>query len=116
MTEYDACGRQLLSRLDTTNINHDDRISAYQWRCLQQALREECAATKGAWADRTERRLQRLGQATGLSPIDVDILEIPMRYHLRSIVELMIDHVFYRFRRTRPLNVISTTPPMLLGV
>ena len=48
MTEYDACGRQLLSRLDTTNINPDDGISAYQWRCLQQALREECAATEGA--------------------------------------------------------------------
>ena len=39
-----------------------------------------------------------------------------MRYHLRSIVESMIDHVFYRSRRTRPLNVMSTTPKIFLGV
>ena len=72
--------KDLYSRLVRGDIELDEPISARQLRCLKQALRDECAATKGTKLDWTAQRLRCLGQATGLEPIDVDILEILLRY------------------------------------
>ena len=68
--------KSLFCRLVQADIEHEERITARQLRNLRQALREECAAMKRTKFDRTALRLRCLGEATGLSPTDVDILEL----------------------------------------
>ena len=109
--------KSLFSRLVRAGIEPDEQITARQFRCLRQALREECAAVKPTRYDRTAQRLRCLGEATGLSPTDIDILELLLRYQTQPLIESLIDDVFYRStRRTRPLNVRGAAMPALLGV
>ena len=109
--------KSLFSRLVRVGIEPDERITARQFRCLRQALREECSAVKRARYDRTAQRLRCLGEATGLTPTDIDILELLLRYQTQPLIESLIDDVFYRStRRTRPLNVRGAAMPALLGV
>ena len=109
--------KSLFSRLVRAGIEPDEQITARQFRCLRQALREECAAVKPTRYDRTAQRLRCLGEATGLSPTDIDILELLLRYQTQPLIESLIDDVFYRStRRTRPLNVRGAAMPVLLGV
>ena len=109
--------KSLFSRLVQADIEHEERITARQLRNLRQALREECAAMKRTKFDRTALRLRCLGEATGLSPTDVDILELLLRYQTQPVIESMVDEVFVRSsRRTMPLNVREAAMPVLLGV
>ena len=109
--------KSLFSRLVRAGIEPDEQITARQFRCLRQALREECAAVKPTRYDRTAQRLRCLGEATGLSPTDIDILELLLRYQTQPLIESLIDDVFYRStRRTSPLNVRGAAMPALLGV
>ena len=109
--------KSLFSRLARTGIEPDEPMTARQFRCLRQALREECAAVRRTRYDRTAQRLRCLGEATRLSPTDIDILELLLRYQTQPLIESLIDDVFYRStRRTRPLNVRGAAMPALLGV
>ena len=109
--------KDLFSRLARGDIELDEPISARQFRCLKQALRDECASTKGTKLDRTAQRLRWLGKATGLEPIDIDILEVLLRYQTQPVIESMVDDIFGRAsRRVAPLNVRGAAIPSLLGV
>ena len=91
--------------------------SARKWRRLQEALQNECSATKKARYDRTAQRLRRLGKTTGLTRTDADILELLLRYQTQPIIESMVDDVFGRLtRRMNPLNLKGPALPALLGV
>ena len=86
-------------------------------RCLRQALREELSAEKRTKYDRPAQRLRCLGEATGLSPTDVDILELLLRYQTQPVIESLVDEIFLRVgRRTMPLNVRGAAMPALLGI
>ena len=109
--------KNLYSRLIGGDIELDEPISARQLRCLKQALRDECAATKATKLDRTAQRLRCLGKATGLEAIDVDILEVLLRYQTQPVIESMVDDIFGRAsRRVAPLNVRGAAIPTILGV
>ena len=106
----------LISRVLKAGIEHEEGVSACQLRCLRQALREERAASRRTKCDRTAQRLQSLGEATGLSPTDIDILELLLRYQTQPIIESLVDYVFHRSRRTSLFHTMSPTMPALLGV
>ena len=109
--------KRLFSRLVRADIEPDEKISARQLRCLRQTLRDECAAMKRTKYDRTAQRLRCLGKATSLSPTDVDILELLLRYQTQPVIESIVDEVFVRTsRRTMPLNVRGAAMPALLGI
>ena len=109
--------KSLFSRLAQADIEHEEKITARQLRDLRQDLREECAAMKRTKYDRTALRLRCLGKATGLSPVDVDILELLLRYQTQPVIESMVDEVFARSSRcTMPLNVRGAAMHTLLGV
>ncbi len=94
-----------------------ESMSARQLHYLGRALREECAATRSARPDRTAQRLRQLGKATGLEPIDVDILELLLRYQTQPAIESMVDDIFrHAGRRSAPLNVRGVAISSLLGV
>ncbi len=95
----------------------EEPISARKLRRLRQALREESAATKPAKLDWTARRLRRLGEATGLEPIDVDILELLLRCQTQPVIESMVDEIFGRdTRHGGALNVRGAAIPILLNI
>lgn len=48
------------------------------------------AASRNARHDRIARRLRRLGKMTGLTRIDVEILELLLRYQTQPVIEGMI--------------------------
>ncbi|MCY4430291.1 MAG: AAA family ATPase, partial [Rhodospirillales bacterium] len=108
--------KDLFSRLARMDIDLWESDSKRQLRNLRQALRNECAALKGTKLDPTAQRLRLLGKATDLEPIDVDILEVLLRYQTQSVIESMIDHIFSRaVRRAEPLNVRGAAIPALIG-
>ena len=107
----------LLERMARADIEPDERISARQMRHVRQVLRDERATRKRAKFDRTARRIRLLGKATGLSPVDVGILELLLRYHTQQVIESMVDDIFGRYSgRRRPFNVRSEALSALLGV
>ena len=107
----------LFSRLSRGDRDLEEPISKRQLRNLRQALRNESAALKGTKLDPTAQRLQRLGKATGLEPIDIDILEVLLRYQTQPVIESMVDDIFGgASRRLAPLNVRGAAIPSLLGV
>ena len=107
----------LFSRLNRSDLDLEEPISKRQLRNLQQALRNESTALKGTKLDPTAQRLQRLGKATVLEPIDIDILEVLLRYQTQPVIESMVDDIFGRAsKRVAPLNVRGVAIPSLLGV
>ena len=67
--------------------------------------------------DRTAQRLHRLGQVTGLSRTDGEILELLVRYNTHTVFESMIDDIFEcPGRSTSPLNFRGRALPMALGL
>ena len=113
-----ACWRKgLLERMARADIEPDEKISGRQMRHVRQVLRDERATRKRAKFDRTARRIRLLGKATGLSPVDVGILELLLRYHTQPVIESMVDDIFGRYsERRRPFNVRSEALSALLGV
>ena len=109
--------KSLFNHLVRAGIEPEEGISARQLRCLRQALREELSAEKRTKYDRPAQRLRCLGEATGLSPTDVDILELLLRYQTQPVIESLVDEIFLRVgRRTMPLNVRGAAMPALLGI
>ncbi|MDE0239203.1 MAG: AAA family ATPase [bacterium] len=104
------------SRRRRREIDRNEELSARQFRELGDALREECS-NRRVQPDRTARRLRRLANSTGLSRIDLAILEALLRYRTRPVFESMIDDIF-----DHPLNgrLVFTlggrTLPLLLGL
>ena len=109
--------KSLFNHLVRAGIEPEEGISARQLRCLRQALREELSAEKRTKYDRPAQRLRCLGEATGLLPTDVDILELLLRYQTQPVIESLVDEIFLRVgRRTMPLNVRGAAMPALLGI
>ncbi len=112
--------KNLYSRLIRNDIELDEPITARQLRRLKQALRDECASTKATKPDRTAQRLQCLGKATGLEAIDVDILEVLLRYRTQPAIESMVDDIFgyvsQHMKRATHFYVHGAAIPTLLGV
>ena len=109
--------KSLFNHLVRAGIEPEEGISARQLRCLRQALRDELSAEKRTKYDRPAQRLRCLGEAIGLSPTDVDILELLLRYQTQPVIESLVDEIFLRVgRRTMPLNVRGAAMPALLGI
>ena len=97
----------------------DEEMSAPRLRRLQDALRAECSAMRNMRRDRAGQRLQRLGRTMGLTPTDVVILELLLRYETQPAIESMIDDVLgddVLSNWVTPLNVKERGVHLLLGV
>ena len=68
--------------------------SKQEWQALLKILEGKRSTTKNAPEDVTARRIRRLGKTTGLSPMDMDILNFMLRCETQPIIESMIDEVF----------------------
>ena len=93
----------------------DERLTARQWRCIQDMLRSEYAVLKGARPDRAAQRLRRLGKTVGLTPTDIDILELLLRNQSQPVIERMISDIFSRSRLSGALNLRGPALSVLLG-
>ena len=69
-----------------------EKASAKKLRCVEEALRMECADIP-ARRDRTALRLRRLGKTAGLTRTDLDILELLLRYETHAVFESMVDDI-----------------------
>ena len=77
---------QLLKR-----FNKREELSASQWEHLRETLAAEYTASKRVRTDRTTRRIRTLGRHMRLSRVDVDLLELMLRYDTQPLVESMVD-------------------------
>ena len=68
--------------------------SKQEWQALLKILEGKRSTTKNAPEDVTARRIRSLGKTTGLSPLDMDILNFMLRCETQPIIESMIDDVF----------------------
>ena len=93
----------------------EEPLTARRWRTIQDTLRNEHAALKGARPDRPAQRLRRLGKATGLTPNDVEILELLLRNQSQPVIERMISDIFCRSRLSGALNLKGPAMSVLLG-
>ena len=93
----------------------DERLTAPRWRGIQEMLRDEYGALKGARPDGAARRLRRLGKAVGLSATDVDILELLLRHQSQPVIERMVSDVFSRNRYSAALSPSGPVLSVLLG-
>ena len=85
--------------------------------CKLQEFLNHGRSGKTVGRDRTAQRLHRLGQDTGLTRTDIDILELLVRYNTHTVFESMIDDVFECPGRTScPLNIRGRALPMALGL
>ncbi|MCY3876538.1 MAG: AAA family ATPase, partial [Rhodobacteraceae bacterium] len=92
------------------------KISKKKLRKLRDFLNQGCSG-KTVGRDRTSQRLHRLGQVTGLTRTDIDILELLVRYNTHTVFESMIDEIFEcPGRSTCPLNIRGRALPMALGL
>ncbi len=92
------------------------KVSKKKFRELREFLNHMCSG-KIASRDRTAQRLHRLGQVTGLTRTDSDILELLVRYNTHVVFESMIDEIFEcPGRSTTPLNIRGRALPMALGL
>ena len=104
------------SRRRRREIEREEELSARQFRELRDALREE-SSNRRARPDQTARRLRRLGRSTSLSRIDLDILEVLLRYRTRPVFESMIDDIFERsFDSRLVFSLGGRTLPALLDL
>ena len=93
----------------------DERLTARRWRGIQDMLRSEHAALKGARPDRAAQRLRRLGKTVGLTPTDIDILELLLRNQSQPVIERLISDIFSRSRLSGALNLRGPAVSVLLG-
>ena len=93
----------------------DDRLTAGRWSGVQEMLRGEHAALKGARPDRTAQRLRRLAKAVGLAPTDTHILELLLRHQSQPEIESLISDIFSRSRMSGALNLRGPALSVLLG-
>ena len=93
----------------------DERLTARRWRSIQDMLHGEHTALKGTRPDRAAQRLRRLGKTVGLTPTDIDILELLLRYQSQPVIERMISDIFSRSRLSDALNLRGPALSVLLG-
>ena len=110
--ERDCCGR---SRPAGT-------LSAAQWEQLKSCLDTCRTATTEVPLDRVGRHLQRLAQSLGLSPEDVSILDLLLRYEVHSVFDDLLGRLTPA-SYSEPwcdddanLNINSRAFPMVLGM
>ncbi|MDE0444639.1 MAG: hypothetical protein OXL38_21345 [Gammaproteobacteria bacterium] len=90
--------------------------SPANWRELRRLVDKARRAASDAVPDRMARRLRRLAETVGLSSLDVDILEVLLRYGTQPVVESLIDAAFYRVGGSRmPMNVRGGALSCVLG-
>ena len=100
-------------------LSCETKLSAPEWRRLREALEAKHSACEGAPPDRTGQRLRFLGREMDLTPQDVALLELLLRYRAQPALESLIDAVGdgEGFRRHRPtLNVSNPYLAGLLGL
>ena len=93
----------------------DDRLTAGRWSSIHEILRGEHAALKGVRPDRAAQRLRRLGKTVGLTPADIDILELLLRHQSQPVIESLISDIFSRSRMSGALNLRGPALSVLLG-
>ena len=109
--------RRKRSRLHGTELDPEEGMSARNLRRIEEALWEECSATRKARRDRTAERLRCLGKTAGLNTTDLRIIELLLRYQTQPIIESMVDEVFGRTgRHINPLNLKGSALSVLLGI
>lgn len=90
--------------------------STANWRELRRLVDKARRAASDAAPDRMGRRLWRLGETVGLSSLDIDILEVLLRYDTQPVVESMIDAAFYHTAWSRiPMNARGRALSCVLG-
>ena len=103
-------------RLRHPDPDPEEGMSKGKLSRLEVTLREEYAKVRRARHDRTARRVRALGETTGLSRTDLDILELLLRYRTQPIIESMVDDIFGRATRCMtPFNLKGLALPSLLG-
>ena len=113
--------KTMFRQLGRIERNYDDRPVKESLRRLRQCLQHECTAFKRTKFDLAARRLRSLTEATSLSPIDIDILELLLRYDTQPAIENLIDNIFLQFGSGRmrhhcrlssyPISIILNRSP-----
>ncbi len=68
--------------------------SKQEWQAFLRILQGKRSTTKNAPEDVTARRIRSLGKTTGLSSMDMDILNFMLRCETQPVIESLIDDVF----------------------
>ena len=101
-------------RADWT-AHDDERLTARKLRSIQKTLHAEYSALKAARPDRAAQRLRLLGKTVGLTPTDVQILELLLRHQLQPAIERLVSDIFSRSRLSGALNLRGPALSALLG-
>ncbi|MDE0349142.1 MAG: AAA family ATPase [Gammaproteobacteria bacterium] len=90
--------------------------SPANWRELRRLVDKARRAASDAPPDVMGRRLRRLGETVGLSSLDVDLLEVLLRYGTQPVVESLIDAAFLHMGGSRmPMNARGGALSCVLG-
>ena len=109
-----ATGARSVERIATAASKAMD--SSANWRALQSVVDKTRRAASDATPDLMGRRLCRLADAVGLSPLDIDLLEVLLRYATQPVIESLIDAAFLHVGGSRmPMNVRSGALSCVLG-
>ena len=99
--------------ISETRWRSDSLPSEEAWAQLRRVAAVGHGATMGTPPDLTAQRLAGLGEKVGLSPEDIAILDLLLRYEADPVVENFIDTIFQgrrrRFGRTGPGNPLLGT-------
>ena len=91
-------------------------LPARNWRALRNLIEKESVAAANSSPDQMGCRLRRLGQAVGLSSLDIALLEVLLRYRTQPVIESLIDAPFlYTHTSLGPMNARSGALPCVLG-
>ena len=91
-------------------------LPARTWRALRNLIEKESVAAANISPDQMGCRLRRLGQAVGLSSLDIALLEVLLRYKTQPVIESVIDAAFLYTRASLgPMNVRSAALACVLG-
>ncbi len=91
-------------------------VSVGNWCTLRKLVQKASVASADALPDHMGRRLGRLAEAVGLSPLDVSLLEVLLRYKTQPVIESVIDAAFLYTRASLgPMNVRSAALACVLG-
>ena len=90
--------------------------SPANWRALRRLVDKARLAASDAAPDLMGRRLRRLGETVGLSSLDIDVLEVLLRYGTQPVVESLIDAAFLHMGGSRmPMNARGGALSCVLG-
>ncbi len=98
------------------DLPYEKKLSAREWRRLREALEAKHSAAEGAPPDRTVQRLRFLGREMDLTPQDVAILELLLRYRAQPALESLIDAVGDGDGLRRHRLALNVSNPCLAGL